>query len=94
VQGNACESLDRSPIVEAGLFAPIPMFFCLFDSAPFTTQHTGGHRPPTGYSMAKKAAAKRPRAVVRPEPARTAAPRGGYQLVIVESPAKAKTIEK
>ena len=94
MQGNACESLDRSPIVEAGLFAPIPMFFCLFDSAPFTTQHTGGHSPPTGYSMAKKAAAKRSRAVVRPESARTAAPRGGYQLVIVESPAKAKTIEK
>ena len=40
--------------------------------------------------MAKKATATRR----RPAPSRGSAARGGYELVIVESPAKAKTIEK
>jgi len=44
--------------------------------------------------MAKKTSKRPPAKRVRPESTASAAPKGDFQLVIVESPAKAKTIEK
>jgi len=44
--------------------------------------------------MAKKTSKRPPAKRGRSAPATAAAPKGGFQLVIVESPAKAKTIEK